>query len=722
MTELMTRSDDLAQESKSKDDLHRPSDGDDPLSSLTGYVETVLGDYDGYVNIAYGRNPSVTETGKYRTDLARHQEWYRWPEEAEKAVEAMLVADSDVYVCPYVLRGQKRQKGTAVDAARKHVHADVDLDGDQELDLAAVGGIPGAMAVGSGSPGNAHVYVMLAEPVTTERHTALCRALGEYLGTKDSSKVSDNDLLRPPGTKNYKPTVMEGGGRPPAPVDWLVPPTGDVIDPNDLATLLDVDWYSVAADPAPTEAREGIAHLEVEEVSNFSTRFPDVQAALMLNTGDRSKDTWRLLSACKKSGLNLSQARWVVNGRPDLTERLDGRGDDDLARTWERIADGVEEQPGVPSELYVDIGAMLDGVCIEAPAPELLSRTDGVALFYRGEVNIVFGDPEHGKTWVVLAACAEVLRGGGHVLVADLDHNGIRATVSRLMHLGVDEDVLRDTNTFRLCQPSQKAAVQRMVRDCTEWRPDIVVIDSTGELMPVFDSKSDSADDFTRVHNAVLQPLANTGAAVLLVDHLAKGRESRNYGPGGSMAKRRTVGGASIRAVRERAFTPGLGGAATLWVNKDRHGGLRRHCVPSRPGKDEQLAGTFILAPDGGTDTTARWCVLPGSLNAASSAGGEAFRPTALMERASKVLEGSAAAMTKTNLCKAMAGRKATALNAIAVLGREGHVEIETQGRSEMCTVVKPYRQSEDPACGPDDLGDIVRYGGKQADAQVCDE
>ena len=215
----------------------------------------------------------------------------------------------------------------------------------------------------------------------------------------------------------------------------------------------------------------------------------------------------------------------------------------------------ADEQGGRDKPFYTDIAAMLDGTLPEPPTPEVLSRSDGRRMFYKGEVNLVFGDPEHGKTWLILAGCAEALINGGRVIYVDLDHNGAAAIVSRLLLLGVPAEILRDRERFRHCEPTEVAAVERVVTDCQQWLPDVVVIDSTGELIPLFGGNSDNADDFTDVHNRVLQPLADTGAAVLLADHLAKHRESRAMGPGGSMAKRRTVGGSSVRVVRVRPFT-----------------------------------------------------------------------------------------------------------------------------------------------------------------------
>jgi hypothetical protein len=133
------------------------------------------------------------------------------------------------------------------------------------------------------------------------------------------------------------------------------------------------------------------------------------------------------------------------------------------------------------------------------------------------------------------------------------------------------------------------------VKDCQTWRPAVAIIDSIGELMPLYGWDSNSADDFTRAHALVLKPLAVAGAAVIAVDHLAKSPDSRAQGPGGTAAKRRAVGGVSIRVKTLRQFVPGKGGSALLIVNKDRHGGVRRHCPL---GDREPLAGTFVLDGD----------------------------------------------------------------------------------------------------------------------------
>ena len=243
--------------------------------------------------------------------------------------------------------------------------------------------------------------------------------------------------------------------------------------------------------------------------------------------------------------------------------------------------------------LYADVGAVLAGGAVDAPRPDVLARSDGVSLFYSGQVNLVFGDPESGKTWVALAAVAEALADDGRAVVIDLDHNGVAGTVSRLSGLGIGEEVLSDQRRFRYVEPVDREHLADVVTDLAGWSPHVVVCDSLGELLPLFGASSNSPDDFTTVHTAVLKRLAMTGAAVVVIDHLAKNPDSRAMGSTGTSAKRRAIGGASLRVKVLEPFAPGRGGSCALEVNKDRHGGLKAACPA---GEREPLAAVFTLS------------------------------------------------------------------------------------------------------------------------------
>lgn len=241
---------------------------------------------------------------------------------------------------------------------------------------------------------------------------------------------------------------------------------------------------------------------------------------------------------------------------------------------------------------YVNIGALLDDGIPEPPTPEVCRRSDGKGLFYRGQFNIVFGDPESGKTLLCDYATVEELKAGGRVLRLDLDHNGVESTVSRLLGFGADESVLRDSNRFLYVEPAERDQAIAVIDDMTDWKPTLVIIDSIGELLPLFGAGSNSADEFTDVHTRVIKPLTRTGACVVGIDHLAKGSDSRAFGPTGTAAKKRAIGGTSIRVKVDSAFTPDKGGSAYLSIHKDRHGGLRRH---SPSGDREPLCGKFVI-------------------------------------------------------------------------------------------------------------------------------
>lgn len=217
-----------------------------------------------YLEEFFGR-PEALDVGKVRMALAHEEEWaeligfrpgrspFNHLDHAgmleSLAISAVDAADggNDVYVSPYAHAGRRRRKGGAV--ARRHIHADI----DGALDMARVRFL-GAMAVASGSVDadgrpHGHVYVRLTEDVSPYVHEALCKALGEFLSLEhhDESKVTDVDVLRLPGTFNFK------HGRQ-SPVDWLVGPDDATVKtwaPEDLARVLRLGSWPI---PEPSEA------------------------------------------------------------------------------------------------------------------------------------------------------------------------------------------------------------------------------------------------------------------------------------------------------------------------------------------------------------------------------------------------------------------------------------------------------------------------------------
>ena len=179
------------------------------------YLDATLGTTQGWLSAASGA-PKLTAAGVIKHDSFTPR-FLEWPHQADAAEQWLTQTGHtrDVWVCPYLMRSAARRAGEAV--ARTQAHTDIDhghLNAEKVCQL-------GGFAVASGRPGNGHVYAQLAETVTPERHTALCRGLGDHFG--GGEKINDNDLLRPPGTFNHKIPLLTPGADP-APVEWLVKP------------------------------------------------------------------------------------------------------------------------------------------------------------------------------------------------------------------------------------------------------------------------------------------------------------------------------------------------------------------------------------------------------------------------------------------------------------------------------------------------------------------
>lgn len=285
-----------------------------------------------------------------------------------------------------------------------------------------------------------------------------------------------------------------------------------------------------------------------------------------------------------------------------IEQAIEGIRDD----SWAEFAgvDPDQSWPDAPREpdepLYGDVAALLAGGIPPPPAPVLLRRDDGHALFYAQKVNVLFGDPECGKTWIALAAIVEALHAGRRAVFIDLDHNGMGEVVSRLLMLGARPDALGNLDVFRYAEPEDGDQLVLTVADLRRWRPAVAVVDSIGEVLPILELSSNSPDDYTKANRRVMTPLATAGAAVIAIDHLPKDDAAREKGQTGTTAKRRTVNGITLRVTVAEPFAPGLGGAASMTVFKDRPGGVRQHCP--MVGKS-QPAGRFVMeaSPDGTT-------------------------------------------------------------------------------------------------------------------------
>ncbi len=230
-------------------------------------------------------------------------------------------------------------------------------------------------------------------------------------------------------------------------------------------------------------------------------------------------------------------------------------------------------------------------------------------------------------------------------------------------------------------------------------RYDLVVLDGVTEALAVFGAASKDNDEVTAWIRRVPRTLAQrTGAAVVLVDDVTKDADTRGRYAIGGQAKLAALDGAAYVVEVLEPLGVGMVGRLALRVAKDRPGQVRPRSGSWRKSDRTQEAAVVVVD----SRQSDRTLVTVEPWRSDQHGGGAdttgAFRPTALMERVSRHLEGSSQPLTRTRLAEAVTGRKKYVAEAIQVLLTEGHVTADGVKISGQPTlrVVRPFRESAD--------------------------
>jgi len=225
---------------------------------------------------------------------------------------------------------------------------------------------------------------------------------------------------------------------------------------------------------------------------------------------------------------------------------------------------------------------------------DLLYCADGRALLMRGSVNLIHGEPEAGKSFLALEAIRQVLEAGERAVL--LDYEGSPPMLAdRLNDMQVDPDVvetqmlyLRPGGASEAKRRSWLAAIAHTV---IAFGPALVVVDSFAAILYEFGLGENDASEVLVPLRGLCRPLANAGAAVVVVDHVKKEADSRDQWGRGSGAKRGEVD-ASFHLKVQQPFARGKPGSALLRVTKDRYGILGgQNEIAANVTYSEDLAG-----------------------------------------------------------------------------------------------------------------------------------
>ncbi|MGC0271723.1 AAA family ATPase [Pseudactinotalea sp. Z1739] len=429
-------------------------------------------------------------------------------------------------------------------------------------------------------------------------------------------------------------------------------------------------------------------------LARLQTRLDELRAHSGHRPGEvTANDTDARAAAERKTH---AQARAELGDHTHHTAGEDARGGlaglipdlpPEQAPDWQETPQDTGTGPGTtwqPLDLTATVAGLLAGT-IKRHAPTIAARDDGACLFYAGKVNGVAGASGSGKTWTALHAAAQQIAAGHHAVYVDLEDDEV-GVVGRMLDLGADPDLLAGPGArFHYLHPEEAftdASAEHLAATIRKYRPTLVVIDSTGESMAIDGAKPNDDDDTARWFRRLPTSIANTGPAVVVLDHVVKADDGGLW-PIGSQRKRAAINGAQYMQTTVRPFSKGHPGAAKLICAKDRHGNYR-------PG---QRVTDLAVNPAG-----AGVHIIMRTPSDAATPTAETFRPTALMEKASRALEATAEPLSTRKAYATVRGKQEYVRAALDVLVAEGFANRhDGPNRSTLYSSNRPYRQADDP-------------------------
>ncbi|MUN61583.1 AAA family ATPase [Kocuria sediminis] len=341
----------------------------------------------------------------------------------------------------------------------------------------------------------------------------------------------------------------------------------------------------------------------------------------------------------------------------------------------------------------IDLSSVLDGTFV-APEPELMARTDGHCLLYPGKVHSFQGESESGKSMLAQAEAARAIQDGGHVLYLDFESD--QATVvGRLLLMGcAPGQILMQFDYRRPDAPLGDAAAAAEWAELTRTPYMLAVIDGVTEAFSVQGVNSLDNDEVTKWGRAVPRRLAErTGAAVVVVDHVTKNRETAGRFAIGAQAKMSYLTGASYGVEVTEPLGVGMRGVLSIRIGKDRPGRVRPQSGKFRKSDRTQEAAVAVI------DSTDPECIEytlepPQDGQESDGKGSEGFRPTALMERVSRAFEDAGRPLTSKAVRAVVIGKAAYVTQATQILEAEGY--IRRPSPNAPLVLIRSYRETDE--------------------------
>lgn len=343
----------------------------------------------------------------------------------------------------------------------------------------------------------------------------------------------------------------------------------------------------------------------------------------------------------------------------------------------------------------IDLTSVLDGTYRVEP-PTHMKRSDGAALLYPGKVHSLQGETESFKSFIMHAEISKALGIGLRVLLIDFESD--QATVvNRLRMLGAaTEDIGANLHYIRPeVTPYNRTGEWDAWAQLMGNRYSLAVIDGVTEAFAVYGVKSIDNDEVTTWGRMVPRQIAqNTGAAVVVVDHVTKSEEGRGRFAIGAQAKMSYLTGASYTAEVIKPGGVGMRGEIALRVGKDRPGQVRPYGGGWR--KSDRTQEVALAVIDSTTDGQIRYSLEPPrsiteSLNDS--------KPVETMTAVCKAIEDATTPPSFRTINADVRGSQYAIKESIENLIADGFVRVEAGPNNSMRHhLLKPYPDPDTPS------------------------
>lgn len=285
-------------------------------------------------------------------------------------------------------------------------------------------------------------------------------------------------------------------------------------------------------------------------------------------------------------------------------------------------------------------------------------------LLYPGRRHVISGELESLKSWLVQVLAVQEIRDGHTVIYIDYEQ-GPRDTLRRIRDLGLtDAEIARG---FIYIEPRDGIGehINDVIALLEKHAPTLVAIDAFTGALATHGLDPNKSTDIERFYTNVIDLFRAGGAAVSILDHLTKDRDTRGKYAIGSERK---VAAADVHLSLEtiQPFGRGRTGIARITTLKDRGAYLTR----PRAGELELTSN-----PTTGQITTTLRAATPEDQDPAD----DPFRPTILMDRILEYLAAQTEPVSRKNVTDNIRGNRNWIIRAIDLLVTEQTIT-ETRG------------------------------------------